>query len=194
MTTTTLAFSRPVLADRLPTGLVRDISLVAGVAALTAAMAQIALPMPGSPVPVTGQTFAILLCAAAVGPLRGLLGQLLYIAIGLVGFPVFAQHKHGYEVLTGSTGGYFLGFLLATIAVGYMARAGLDRKWWGMALAFAVGSALIYLPGATWLAHFMHWPAGKAFHFGVELYLIGDLLKAALAGALLPTVWRFVRS
>lgn len=193
MTTISLAAHRPVLAERIPASLVRDVSLVVGVAALTSAAAQISVPIHGSPAPLSGQTFAVLLAAAAVGPLRGMLGQVLYMMFGLVGLPVYAGGKHGYEVFTGATFGYFVGFVAASAVVGYLARAGLDRKVWGMALAFAVGSAVIYLPGALWLAHATGWSSAKAWHFGVEIFLIGDLIKAIAAGALLPAAWRLLR-
>ncbi len=110
------ALRRPVLADRLPKSLVRDVALVVGVAAFMSLVAQISFKLPNNPVPVTGQTFGVLLSAAAVGPLRGLAGQLLYIAIGWVGLPVFAGHHTRLGSASGASGGYFVGFLLADTA------------------------------------------------------------------------------
>ena len=104
------ALRRPVLADRLPKSVVRDVALVVGVAAFMSLVAQVSFKLPNNPVPITGQTFGVLLSAAAVGPLRGLAGQLLYIAIGWAGLPVFAGHHHGWAVLHGPNGGYLVGF------------------------------------------------------------------------------------
>jgi biotin transport system substrate-specific component len=190
--TTGFALTRPVLADRLPRGVVRDVVLVVGVVAFTALAARISIPVPGSPVPVTGQTLAVLLSAAAVGPLRGLVAGLMYIGVGVVGLPVYAGGSHGYKALVGATGGYFVGFLLATALVGYAARGGYDRRPLGVAVAFLVCSALIYLPGATWLAYYAHLSADAALREGVRPYLFGDVLKAAVAAALLPVAWRIV--
>jgi biotin transport system substrate-specific component len=186
------ALRRPVLADRLPRSLARDIALVVGVAAFMSLVAQVSFKLPNNPVPITGQTFGVLLSAAAVGPLRGLAGQLLYIAIGWAGLPVFAGHTHGWSVLHGGSGGYFIGFLLATLLVGWEARHGVDRRVDTLAGSFLLASALIYVPGVWWLAHVEHWSYSKAISTGVSPFVLGDLLKALAAGALVPAAWKLV--
>ena len=186
------ALRRPVLADRLPKSLVRDVALVVGVAAFMSLVAQVSFKLPNNPVPITGQTFGVLLSAAAVGPLRGFAGQLLYIAIGWAGLPVFASGTHGWAVLHGGSGGYFVGFLLATLLVGWQARHGVDRRVDTLAGSFLLASALIYLPGVWWLAHVYHWSYTKAITTGVSPFVLGDLLKALAAGALVPAAWKLV--
>jgi biotin transport system substrate-specific component len=183
---------RPVLADKLPKSMVRDVALVVGVAAFMSLVAQVSFKLPNNPVPVTGQTFGVLLSAAAVGPLRGLAGQLVYIAIGWAGLPVFAGHTHGWAVLHGGSGGYFIGFLLATLLVGWHARHGVDRRVDTLAGSFLLATALIYIPGVWWLAHVYHWSYTKAITTGVAPFILGDLLKALAAGALLPAAWKLV--
>jgi biotin transport system substrate-specific component len=189
---------RPVLADRLAPsrldGRTRDITLIVGVTALTALLAQVSFHVPGTPVPVTGQTFAVLLSAAAVGPLRSVLGQLLYIAVGWAGLPVFSNGTHGWSVVHGVNAGYLVGFVLASLLVGFQARRGLDRRADTVAGSFLLGSALIYIPGVWWLQHQLHLSYSAAMTAGVYPFLLGDLLKALVAGALLPAAWRLVGS
>jgi biotin transport system substrate-specific component len=186
------AIRRPVLADRLPRSLARDLVLVVGVAAFMSLLAQVSFKLPNNPVPITGQTFGVLLSAAAVGPLRGLAGQLLYVAIGWAGLPVFAGGAHGWAQIHGGTGGYFVGFLLATLLVGWQARHGLDRRVDTLAGSFLLATALIYVPGVWWLAHLYHWSYTVAIAKGAAPFILGDLLKALAAGALLPAAWKLV--
>lgn len=193
MSVLTVSAARPVLADRLPVGRARDLTLIALAALVTAGMAQLSVPVPGSPVPVTAQSFAVLFCAAAIGPLRGLVGQLLYVSMGVAGLPVFADGGHGPSVLFGATGGYLIGFCVASLLIGAAARAGHDRSTWGMALAFVAASAVIYVPGVLWLAQWMHADLGTAMAAGCYPYLIGDLIKAAVAAVIVPGAWRLLR-
>ncbi|RPF20065.1 biotin transporter BioY [Myceligenerans xiligouense] len=190
---------RRVLADLIPAessrarAIARDVTLVVAVAAITALAAQIRVPIPGLPVPITGQTFAVLLGAAALGPLRGTAAQVLYVGVGLVGFPVYAGGGAGAEVLLGASGGYLIGFVAASAVVGALARRGLDRGVLGTVLAFAAGSAVIYAIGVPWLAVVAGMSPGEAFAAGAGVFLIGDAIKAALAGVLLPAAWRLAR-
>lgn len=186
------ALPAPVLADRIPKSLARDVGLVIGVAALTAVLAQIRLPLPFSPVPITGQTFAVLLGAAALGPLRGSLAQALYWVVGLAGIPVFTGLEGGWEVATGVTGGYLFGFIVASVVVGAMARRGVGRKPVGMTGAFIAGSAVIYAFGVPWLAYVTGMTLAQALWQGVALFVVGDAIKAVLAGATMPAAWRLV--
>lgn len=185
----TVAVRTPVLVDLLPETLVRDVAVVVGGALLTAASAQLVIPLPFTPVPITGQTFAVLLTAAALGPLRGTLTQALYVLLGL-GLPFYAEASSGPEVIFGATGGYLVAYPLVGLAVGWLARRGWDRKALGTAGAFLAGSALIYALGVPWLAVVQGVDAGTALSQGLLPFVPGDILKALLAAGLLPSVWR----
>ena len=183
----------PVLADLWSRTRVADAVTVVSAAGLTALSAQIALPVPGSPVPVTGQTLAVLLTAAALGPLRGALGQVLYVLAALAGLPVLAQHMGGADAVFGATGGYLLGFIVAGYIVGRLARGGWSRTPVRVFASYAVGSVVIYAFGATVLALVTGQDMAWAFQKGVLPFLMGDALKALLAAGLLPLAWAAVR-
>jgi biotin transport system substrate-specific component len=178
-----------VLADLLPASRVRDITLVVGGAALTGIAAQIALPVPGSPVPVSGQTFAALLVGTALGARRGLLSLALYAVVGMAGMPWFAQGASGYAM---PSFGYILGMLLAAGVVGQLARRGGDRSVLRMAGTMAAGSAVVYAVGVPYLALATGMSLGEAVAAGLLPFLIGDALKAALAMGVLPTTWKLL--
>ncbi|WP_125774559.1 biotin transporter BioY [Antribacter gilvus] len=184
---------RRVLADLIPGALARDIALVLGVAALTALAAQVRIPVPGLPVPVTGQTFAVLLGAAALGPWRGSLAQVVYVLVGMVGLPVFTGGESGVDVVLGTTGGYLVGFIVAGFVVGALARRGIDRGVLGTVLAFATGTVVIYAIGVPWLAAAYGMGAGDALVAGAVTFLPGDAIKAVLAGVLLPATWKLTK-
>ena len=180
---------RPVLAEVLPTGLTRSgVTILLG-AALTAVAAQLSFPVPGSPVPVTGQTFAVLLTAAALGPARGLAAQALYLVMGAVGLPVFAGAGHGPGVIFGASGGYLIGFLAAAAITGYGARRGADRSPVRTLLLFALASVVIYAIGTAWLCLDTGMSIGAGISAGVTPFLPGDTAKALLAAGLLPGAW-----
>ncbi|MEU9488452.1 biotin transporter BioY [Streptomyces decoyicus] len=190
----TAALSRPgtVLADLLPAATasrarVRDAALVLGGAGLTGIAAQIAVPVPGSPVPVTGQTFAALLVGASLGASRGLLSLALYALAGIAGMPWFAGGASG---VGGATFGYIVGMLLAATVVGALARRGGDRGVLRTAATMAAGTALIYAVGVPYLALSTGMSFGQAVAVGLVPFLIGDALKAALAMGALPTAWK----
>jgi len=179
----------PVLAEVLPTGLTRSgVTILLG-AGLTALAAQLSFPVPGSPVPVTGQTFAVLLTAAALGPARGLAAQALYLVMGAVGLPVFAGAGHGPGVIFGASGGYLIGFLAAAAITGYGARRGADRSPVRTLLLFALASVVIYAIGTTWLCLDTGMSIGAGISAGVTPFLPGDTAKALLAAGLLPGAW-----
>lgn len=182
-----------VLADLWSRTRLADVVTVASAAALTALSAQIALPVPGSPVPVTGQTLAVLLTAAALGPMRGALGQLLYLMAALVGLPVLAQGAGGAEAVFGATAGYLLGFVAAAVVVGRLAKGGWSRTPVRVFASYAVGSLVIYVFGATVLALVTGQGMGWAVQKGVLPFLAGDAMKALLAAGLLPLAWAAVR-
>ncbi|UIX34595.1 biotin transporter BioY [Streptomyces sp. GQFP] len=187
---TAVAPARPgqVLADLLPASRVRDAALVLGGAGLVGIAAQIAVPVPGSPVPVTGQTFAALLVGTALGAGRGLAALAFYALAGLAGVPWFAEGGSGTSV----SFGYILGMLLASAAVGALARRGADRSMPRMAGTMLLGEAIIYAIGVPYLALAADMSASAAIAAGLTPFLLGDALKAALAMGVLPTAWKFV--
>lgn len=166
--------------------------LVVGGSLVIAASARIALPLPFSPVPVTGQTFAVLLIAAALGPRAGTASVLLYLAEGAIGLPVFAPGgAPGLARFLGPTAGYLVGFVLATLVVGSLARIGWDRRFATAVVAMVLGSAIIDATGLLWLARFV--PADRLLEAGLFPFIPGDLYKAVAAAAALPACWRFVK-
>ncbi|MFE7645556.1 biotin transporter BioY [Streptomyces phaeoluteigriseus] len=179
-----------VLADLIPASRVRDVALVLGGAALTGLAAQIAVPVPGSPVPVTGQTFAALLVGTTLGARRGFLSLAVYALVGMAGVPWFAQGGSGAGAVSF---GYVLGMILASTVVGALARRGADRSVLRMAGTMLVGSAIIYAIGVPYLAYAADISASAAIAAGLTPFLIGDALKAALAMGLLPTAWKLVK-
>jgi biotin transport system substrate-specific component len=183
---------RAVLAESLPGTLTRSGATIVLGAALTALAAQVAVPVPGSPVPVTGQTFAVLLTAAALGPARGLAAQVLYLAAGVAGLPVFARASHGAGVVFGASGGYLVGFLAAAVIAGWGARRGADRSPVRTLVLFALASGVIYLIGTAWLCLDTGMSASAGIAAGVTPFLPGDAGKALLAAGLLPGAWWLV--
>ena len=176
-----------VLADLVPGALVRDIALVIAAAVLTGIAAQISIPLPFTPVPISLQTFTVLLGGAALGPIRGAIGMLLYMGVGLVGVPWFSEQRSGWEF---ASFGYIVGFVLAAALVGWLARRGLDRSIVGAVGIMIVGNLVIYAIGVAWLANFLAVDLPTALEFGAWPFLIGDGLKIALAAGLLPAAWK----
>ncbi|MGW4564466.1 biotin transporter BioY [Streptomyces sp. NPDC004561] len=186
-TATVTARPGAVLADLLPASRVRDVALVLGGAVLTGLAAQLSVPVPGSPVPVTGQTFAALLVGTALGARRGFLSLALYALAGVAGVPWFAGGASGAGAVSF---GYVLGMLLASAAVGALARRGADRSALRMAGTMILGEAIIYAVGVPYLALAAHLSLSQAVAAGLTPFLIGDALKAALAMGVLPTAWK----
>ncbi len=176
-----------VLGDVLPGGLVRDTALVAGGAALTALAAQVAIPLPFSPIPLTLQTFAVVLVGASLGTLRGVASMLLYLLVGLAGAPVFS---HGTSGWGGASFGYVLGFVVAALVVGQLAERGLTRTPLRTAGVMVLGNLAIYAVGVPWLMNVAHVDLPKALALGVVPFLIGDAIKVAVAAGLFPATWR----
>jgi len=167
--------------------------VVAGILLLTIA-AKIKVPMWPSPVPVTLGTFAVLTIGAAYGPRLGLTTIFGYMLIGALGFDVFANSSaeaNGLTYMMGGTGGYLVGYVLATLALGYGARMGWDRTVPGMAGAMLLGNALIYIPGLIWLGMLYGWDK-PIFEWGLTPFLIGDGMKLALAALLVPGLWKLI--
>lgn len=191
---TPLPLRLPVLADVLPGRRARDVVLVVGAALLTALFAQVALPVAGSPVPVTGQTLAVVLTAAALGPARGVSAQALYLALGAVGLPFYSDATGGFQVVTGATGGYLLGFLPAAWLIGMAARHGRDRRVLQALPLFLLGQAVVFAVGVPWLAVVAELEPSQALSAGLYPFLLGGALKAVIAGVLLPSCWRLTAS
>lgn len=187
-----VAAPRPVLADALPGALARDVAVVVAGALLVAGAAQIVIPLPFTPVPITGQTFGVLLVGAALGPARGLSSLLLYLVLGL-GLPFYAEAEAGVSVLVGATGGYLLAFPIAAALVGAIARAGHDRTAVGTIGAFVLADLVILIPGTAWLGVVQGLDLATAMEMGFTPFVVGDLLKALLAALLLPGAWSVLR-
>jgi biotin transport system substrate-specific component len=181
-----------VLADVIPRVRARDVALVVAGAALTAACAQISFHIPGSSVPVTGQTFAVLLSGAALGSNRGAAAMLLYVLLGMVGLPVYAGGDHGTSVVFGASGGYLIGFLVAGYVIGRLAEARMDRTPVKALPAFLIGSLIVYAIGVPWLAVEAHLSLGSAISQGLTPFIPGDVIKALAAAGLLPAAWALV--
>ncbi|MDT7948667.1 MAG: biotin transporter BioY [Thermoflexus sp.] len=172
-----------------------DAVLILGGSLLTALMARVEIPLPFTPVPITGQTFAVLLVGAALGSRRGALSMAVYLLEGALGLPVFAGGAAGLARLRGPTGGYLIGFIAAAFVTGWLAERGWDRRPATTALAMLTGNAVIYLFGLPWLAWFVGSFLGPkgALALGLLPFVPGDLLKLLLATLAFPSVWLLVR-
>ena len=170
--------------------ILREIVLVVTGSILIAFAAQFYFPLPFSPVPITGQTFAVLLLAALYGHNRGGLTVLTYLILGIAGRPVFASGTFGIATIIGPTGGYLVGFLPAAYIVGFLSKKGWDRKVWTTATSMIIGNVVIYLVGTTWLSRFVGWD--NVLQTGLIPFLIGDGAKIILATLLLPTGWKLI--
>ncbi|GEL72008.1 biotin transporter BioY [Myxococcus virescens] len=192
---TLAATARPrphVLADTLARSRAHDVALVLGGALLTAGLAQVSISVPGSPVPITGQSLGVIVAAAALGPVRGMAAQLLYLLMGAAGLPFFAEGASGLERILGATGGYLVGFVPAAFLVGLAAQRGFDRRPWTALPLFAVGQLAVFAVGLPWLVLSARLGVAKAVGVGFTPFLPGGLLKAAIAAVLLPLAWRLV--
>jgi biotin transport system substrate-specific component len=173
--------------------------LVAAGSALVAACAQIKVNLAFTPVPITGQTFAVLTVGGLLGARLGAASLALYMVEGVFGvlwgdqsegFKVFSDGTFGWRILAGPTGGYIVGFVAAAYIVGWLTERGFDRNPFTATVAMAVGNVTLYVPGLIWLDH--HFP-GKAFDYGLYPFILGDSAKLLLAAAVLPTGWALIR-
>ncbi len=202
---TASAPQRLVLADFVPKpgtrarALVVDAALVLTAALFTAAMAQVAFgnllalvrfPLPETPVPVTAQTLAVLLTAASLGPVRGMLGQLTYVVLGATGLPFYNQATGGLDVVFDATGGYLIGFIPAAFLIGLAAKYGMDRQPWKAIPLFIAGQLVIFAFGVPWLAAAVpSMDLSAAVTAGFTKFIWVELVKAAIAGIILPVAW-----
>lgn len=185
-------------------GLLTDVMLVVLGSLVVAGFAQLSLRLPFTPVPITGQTLAVLLVGASLGSVRGGSALLLYLGEGAAGLPFFAEGRSGAAYLTTAdplhvSGGYLWGFVVAAVVVGFLAERGWDRSIKTAISAMLLGEVAIYLLGIPWLAAAINVPvhaAGEqlndALEFGLYPFVLGDLLKLLIAAGALPVAWRFV--
>jgi biotin transport system substrate-specific component len=184
----------PTLATRtLPAvkPAVRDLMLITAGALFVAALSQVKIPLPFTPVPLTGQTFAVLLVGAALGAKRGFSSLSLYLALGALGLPFFAGGASGLSYMTGPTLGYLVGFVAAAALTGFLAERGLDRRVSTAIFAFLAGQTVIYIFGIAWLTVLLGFQ--KAIMAGLVPFLLGDTLKIGAAALALPAAWKLVK-
>lgn len=196
ITVTTPALSAPVLSDVLiprvsATALrfAREVALIGGAVALLWAAGNVVIPLPFTPVPLSLATFSVLLIGAGLGPLRAFAATGAYLALGLVGLPMFAEGGFGWAF---ASFGYVLGYIVAAVLVGHLARRRADRSVLPMALAAIASTTAVYALGVPWLAGFLGVGLVEALAIGVVPFLIGDAIKAVAAAALLPATWKLV--
>jgi biotin transport system substrate-specific component len=173
-------------------GWLRDLILVTAGAFFVAILAQVKIPLPFTPVPLTGQTFAVLLVAAVLGSKRGAASMAFYIALGAFGLPVFAGGAAGLAYLSGATLGYLIGFIAAAYVIGLLAERGLERNLRTSILPFLVGTVIIYTFGVTWLAVLLG-SFSKAVAAGLVPFVIGDIIKLFAAALALPAAWKLAK-
>jgi len=179
-----------VLADVVPHTWARQIVLVLGGAAFVGIAAQVIIPLPFTPVPLTLSTFAVLLASAALGTVRAVMAMTLYAAAGVAGVPWFAGGNSGFAL---PTFGYILGFILAAFVVGRLAESGATRTIMRTAGLMVVGNVVIYALGVTWLKYAVDVTWAQAVALGLTPFVIGDAIKIAAAAGLLPLAWAGVR-
>ena len=163
-----------------------------GGVAFLALMAQISIKVPGSPVPVTGQTLGALLLGSAYGASLGFTTFASYLIIGFLGAPVFASGAHGLSRITGATGGYLVGMLIASFITGYLAGRKWDQKIRTVIPTMLIGEVVIFAAGTIWLHHSIHADWATTFKLGLRPFVLGEVIKIAIASTAMPTLWRFV--
>jgi biotin transport system substrate-specific component len=173
------------------TALSNAVLVVSGVIGL-AALAQIAIPVPGSPVPVTGQTLGVLILGTAYGSTLGFTTFALYILAGIAGAPVFADGGQGLDRIVGATGGYLIGMLVATFVLGQLARFRLDQKFLTALPSMLIGTVTTFSFGLIWLHQYTGQSWSWTFEKGLTPFIVGEVLKIAIAGTSLPSIWRVV--
>jgi len=172
--------------------LLTDTLLVLAGTGLVAGAAQISIKLPFTPVPITGQTFAVVLVGASLGAIRGTASLMLYLWLGVAGAPLYAHQAHGWSVITSATGGYIVGFVLASAVTGYLAERRWDRQISSAIAAMLTGNVIIYLVGLPWLAVVLNTNLEKTLEYGLYPFVPGDVFKLYLAAALLPGAWKLV--
>lgn len=172
--------------------LTRNVLLVMATSLLLALSAQIALPLPFSPVPVTFQTFVVLAAGAVLGSRLGALSVLVYLTEGMIGLPFFAKGAAGLAYLRGVTGGYLIGFVAAAFIVGLLVERGFGRKVSTAMVAMGIGNVVLYVFGIAWLQMILNITTTKALFLGLYPFIAGDLYKIGIGTLLLPILWNFL--
>jgi biotin transport system substrate-specific component len=170
--------------------LITDVLLVLAGTGLVAACAQVSIPF--EPVPVTGQTFAVLLVGSSLGAIRGAASLVLYLWLGVAGAPIYAHQNSGWDVIVSASGGYIVGFVIAAAVTGFLAERQWDRRFSSSIGAMLTGNVIIYAVGLPWLAVVLNTNFETTLEYGLYKFVPGDLLKLYLAAAVLPTAWRLV--
>ncbi len=167
----------------------RDLGLVLAGVALMILGSRISMPLPGNPVPFTLQTLAVLIVGGSLGLRRGAISVGLFVVLGIVGLPVFAESRGGLQVILGTSGGYLVGFIAAGALVGRLAELGWDRHIGGSVGMNLLGTAMIYLVGVPWLAVAGGLSAADAVRFGLVPFLAADVVKLLVAAGAFPAAW-----
>lgn len=189
MSTLTLHLGRPTLADRFfARSIATDVVLVTAGAALTAVASQLYIPI--QPVPITLQTLAVILVGSTLGATRGALSMVLYLAVGMLGMPVFSEGASGTSVVFGATGGYIVGFIFAAALTGWLAQRDWDKKFLGAAVSMAAGTIMTFAVGLPWLAVSFNATLAETLEWGLYPFIIGGIVKSAIAAGLLPVTWK----
>jgi biotin transport system substrate-specific component len=173
-------------------GAVTDAMLVLAGAGLIAGSAQVSISLPFTPVPITGQTFSVLLVGASLGAARGGASALLYVLLGVAGAPVYASGNHGWAVITGATGGYLVSYPFVSALTGWLAEHRWDRRFSSAVGAMLTGNVVIYLFGLPWLAVVLNTGLERTLELGLYPFVPGDTFKLYIAAALLPSAWRLI--
>ncbi len=191
---TTLALSMAPPRERTGARVAYQAAVALAGSLLVAAMAQLEVKLPFTPVPITGQTLGVLLVGAALGAGLGAVSMGLYLLEGAIGLPFFSGGDAGAEFLklASATGGYLWGFVVAGAVVGWLARRGWDRSVRSAIGAMFVGEVVLYAIGVPWLMSALDVPLEKGLEYGLYPFVIGDALKLLLAALLLPGAWRLV--
>lgn len=190
MTSLSLAIGRPTLADRLFTrGIVMDLVLICAGTALVSIAAQVEVPL--WPVPITGQTLAVLLVGSSLGALRGTLSIALYAVLGIVGLPIFSGAGSGMSVVLGPTGGYIIGFVFAAALTGWIAQRSWDRKILRSILGFLGGTVITFAIGLPWLAFTLGLNLQQTLEGGLYPFIVGGIVKMLLAAGIITVGWRY---
>ncbi len=182
-------FLVPVRVGERVSPRVRDAGLVLAGTALLVLSSRIAIPLPGNPVPITLQTLAVLLVGGSLGLRRGAMSAGLFVVLGLVGLPVFAESRSGLAVILGTSGGYLVGFIAAAALVGRLAELGWDRHIGGSVGMNLLGTVLVYIVGVPWLAVAAGVPLDRSVSLGLVPFLAGDVLKLLVAAGAFPIAW-----
>src|SRR2546426_403618 len=173
-------------------GVLTDVALVVLGAAFIAGSAQVSISLPFTPVPITGQTFSVLLVGASLGAARGGASALLYVLLGIAGAPVYASGDHGWAVITGASGGYLVSYPFVSALTGWLAERRWDRRFSSAVGAMLTGNVVIYLFGLPWLAVVLNTGLQRTLELGLYPFVPGDTFKLYIAALALPGAWKLV--